>query len=57
MKSFVYVVQSMNYGHCEGVVAVFSTEEKANNYAKEKQRKEPSNNFPVTPLILDEEYD
>jgi nitrous oxide reductase accessory protein NosL len=50
----IYVVESMSYGHCEGVEAVFSSQEKAEAFVKKEERNNPHGNvYPITEMTLD----
>jgi nitrous oxide reductase accessory protein NosL len=49
----IYVVESMSYGHCERVEAVFSSQEKAEAFVKKEERKFTGFAYPVREMILD----
>jgi hypothetical protein len=50
----IYVVESMSYGHCEGVEAVFSSQEKAEAYVEKAERNNPyGNGYPIMEMTLD----
>jgi hypothetical protein len=50
----IYVVESMCHGECEGVEAVFSSQEKAEAYVEKVERNNPhGNGYPITEMTLD----
>jgi hypothetical protein len=51
----VYTVESICHGEVEGVIAAFSSEEKAEKYAEKLRKRESGYGYPVTELIIDEE--
>jgi hypothetical protein len=51
----VYTVESICHGEVEGVIAAFSTEEKAEKYSDKLSKRNSGHGYPVTELIIDEE--
>jgi hypothetical protein len=51
----VYTVESICHGEVEGVIAAFSTEDKAERYAGKLSKRNSGHGYPVTELIIDEE--
>jgi hypothetical protein len=50
----IYVVESMCHGECEGVEAVFSSQEKAEAFVEKTERNNPHGNaYPITEMTLD----
>jgi hypothetical protein len=53
----VYVVESMCYGECEGVIGVFSTYEKAEEYANKQLRKTgKGTGYPIIETEVDDPF-